>query len=111
MISSFEWYQLKLFIEHTTGVEMSSLHVILGVIIQFAAALLLRSSVARWTPWLIVLALELANEFSDLHLDQWPDPGSQYGEGAKDLLVTMVLPTVILLTARRMPGLYSRRSK
>lgn len=108
MISSSDWYQLKLFIEHATGVEMGILHVIAGVLIQLGVALLFRASVARWMPWLSVLVLEVVNEFSDLHLDQWPDPGSQYGEGAKDLLVTMFLPTIILLAARLRPKLFGR---
>ena len=111
MISSYDWYQTKLFIEHATGIEMGSLHVMAGVLIQFAAAFLLRMPVQRWAPWLIVLALELANEFSDLHLDQWPDLGSQYGEGAKDVLATMFLPTVILLVARLKPELFVRRKR
>ena len=108
MISSADWYQLKLFIEHTTGVEMGILHVIAGVLIQLGVAFLFRTSVGRWMPWLSVLVLEVVNEFSDLHLDQWPDRGSQYGEGAKDLLVTMFLPTIILLAVRLRPKLFGR---
>jgi hypothetical protein len=111
MISSYDWYQLKLFIEHASGIEMGSLHVIAGVLIQVATALLLRISVQRWTPWLILLALELLNEFSDLHLDQWPDSGSQYGEGAKDVLVTMFLPTLLMLTSRLKPALFGDRKR
>jgi hypothetical protein len=109
MISSANWYQFKLFVEHASGIEMGSLHVMAGVLIQLAAALILRMPIARWTPWLIVLALELGNEFSDLHLDQWPDFGSQYGEGAKDVLATMLLPTVIFILARAKPGLFVHR--
>jgi hypothetical protein len=42
----------------------------------------------------------------DLWLEQWPDPGQQYGEGAKDLLLTMAVPTIIMLAARSRPDLF-----
>jgi hypothetical protein len=87
---------------------MDSLHVLAGVIIQLTAAALLRTDVADRRPWLLVLALELANEANDLFVEQWPDPGMQWGEGAKDVLLTMLLPTLIALVARRRPSLFTR---
>jgi hypothetical protein len=105
-----DWYQLKLFAEHTLGVSMDSLHVIVGVIIQFGAAMALRTQVTRWRPWLIVLAVELVNEWADLHVEKWPDLAMQYGEGAKDILLTMLLPTLILAAGRLSPALLARRA-
>ncbi len=105
-----DWYQLKLFAEHTLGVSMDSLHVIVGVIIQFGAAMALRTQVTRWRPWLIVLAVEHDNEWAALHVEKWPDPAMQYGEGAKDILLTMLLPTLILAAGRLSPALLARRA-
>ena len=34
-------------------------------------------------------ALILCNEAVDLWVERWPDPGQPYGEGVKDLLLTM----------------------
>jgi len=87
---------------------MDSLHVIGGVLLQFAAAMVMRTDVASGRPWLLVLALELANEASDLLVEQWPDPAMQWGEGGKDVLLTMLLPTLILIVARRRPSVLGR---
>ena len=103
-----EWYELKQFLEHASGFSMDALHVIAGVAVQLAAAALLRSSVARWAPWLILLALELLNEAADLYVEQWPQRGMQLGEGVKDVLLTMALPTLLLLAARLRPALFAR---
>ena len=82
---------------------MDSLHVIVGVVLQLFVASLTRRGLADWRPWSVVLALEVANEINDLWVERWPDPGQQYGEGMKDLLLTMLLPTVLLLVARYRP--------
>jgi hypothetical protein len=89
---------------------MDSLHVLAGLMVQLATAAMLRTTVADRRPWLLVLGLELANEASDLVVEQWPDPGMQLGEGAKDMLLTMLLPSLMLLIARRRPGLLARSS-
>lgn len=100
-----DWYQIKLFAEHSTGFSMDALHVIAGVVLQLAAAAIFRSSLARPLPLLVVLALELLNEAYDLRVEKWPLPGMQYGEGAKDIVMTMLLPLLLFLVARRHPKL------
>lgn len=106
MISDLDWYQLKLFLQHASAVDMDSLHVLLGVAVQFVVALALRVPVTRWTPWLAVILIEIVNEWNDLRVEQWPDAGMQYGEAAKDILLTLVLPTLILSVARLRPNLF-----
>ena len=54
--------------------------------------------------WL--LAAILWNEAVDLWVERWPDPGMQYGEGAKDVLLTMALPTILIWAARWRPDLF-----
>ena len=88
---------------------MDSLHVVVGLLLQLTVAGVFRSTLKSWRPWLAVLALELANEANDLLVERWPDPGRQWGEGAKDVLLTMLLPTVLLLVARRLPQLLTGR--
>ena len=97
------WYQIKLLIEHASGVTMDALHVILGVILQMAFARLTRVPLSSWRPWLFVFALLLINEASDLWVEQWPVPAMQYGEGLKDIVLTMLLPTLLLVSARPRP--------
>jgi hypothetical protein len=100
------WHEWKLFFERTVAFSNDSVHVIGGVLIQLAAALLLRKPLSSWWPWLVVLLLALINEFIDLWVEQWPEPAMQYGEGFKDLLLTMMLPTVLLLSLRVFPSLF-----
>jgi diacylglycerol kinase len=102
-VSADDWYQVKLFLERASGFSMDALHVIVGVLLQLAIAALFRTSVARLLPLLAVLALELVNEASDFRVEIWPQPGMQLGESAKDIILTMVLPTLIFLVARYRP--------
>ena len=99
------WYQLKLFIEHASGVSMDTLHVLAGFAIFLVAALALKRSAASALPWLATLLLEIGNEAYDLTVELWPDLGSQLGEAAKDIILTMTLPTILLLVARWRPSL------
>ena len=101
------WYQIKLFVAHASGSSMDSLHVIAGVAIQLLVAAAWRIPVAGWRPWLAVLGLGLLNEAADLALERWPHPGMQMGEAANDLLLTMALPTALMLAARYRPSLFS----
>ena len=104
-LGGFDWYQLNLFVEHSTGISMDAMHIIVGVVLQLLIALLFKSSVARPMPLLAVLALALLNEANDFRVEIWPDPGMQFGEAAKDIVLTMFLPTLIFLVARRRPRL------
>ena len=91
------------------SVEKDALHIYAAFAVQAGAAALLRTSLARWLPWFVVLAVELANEWMDVwfgeeaHIQQWQLDGARH-----DLINTMILPTVILLLARYAPGLFRR---
>ena len=104
---AMEWSQTKTFIEHTIGFSHDALHVMVGVCLQLLFAGLLRRSARSVWPWLMVLGLELANEWVDLHVEVWPQHGMQWGESAKDVLLTMALPTLLLIVARCRPRLLS----
>ena len=99
------WYQVKLFIEHASGISMDALHILVGFAIFLLAALALRRSTASTLSWLATLVLEIGNEAYDLTVELWPDLASQLGEGAKDIILTMALPTLVLLVARWRPTL------
>jgi hypothetical protein len=108
--AAVDWYQVKLFAERATGFSMDGLHVIAGVALLLLLAALFRSSVDRPLPLLCVLGLALLNEANDFRVEIWPDPGMQFGESAKDLALTMVLPLLIFLVARYRPTLLAQRS-
>ena len=100
------WYQAKLFFEHSLSISHDSLHFIVGVLLWLALGLLLRRPLTSWRPWLWLLAAILWNEAVDLWVERWPDLGQQYGEGAKDLLLTMLLPTILTWALRSRPDLF-----
>lgn len=100
------WYQGKLFLERTLALNHDALHVIFGVLVWLVLGAVTRRSLGAVRPWLGLLAIIGWNETVDLWVERWPDPGMQYGEGAKDLLLTMLLPSVLLLAVRFAPGLF-----
>ena len=103
------WYQAKLLIEHASGISMDALHVLAGVLLQLLFAELFRIPLRNWRPWLFVLVLALLNEAGDLWVERWPEPAMQYGEGWKDIALTMLLPTILMLRARFRPEVLGER--
>ena len=100
-----EWYQVKLFVAHLTTLSMDALHIVGGFVGLLLVARLFRRPVTDARQWLAVLALELLNEWSDLTVERWPEMASQLGEGMKDIFLTMLVPTILLLIARHRPRL------
>jgi hypothetical protein len=109
-MSFLGWYQLKLFIEHTSGISMDALHILVGFALFLVVARLLKTGAGSFRPWLALVLIELGNEAYDLHVELWPNLGSQLGEGAKDILLTMALPTLLLVIARWRPHWLIRQS-
>ena len=105
------WKQGKLFVEHSLSLTNDSLHVIVGVLAWLVLALLLRRPLSSWRPWLALVVLLLLNEVVDRWTERWPNPGHQYGEAAKDLLLTMIVPTVLLFAVRYRPDLFRARRR
>jgi hypothetical protein len=105
------WHELKELVRHGSEWPMDTLHVIGGVVLQLMLAALLRTSLASKWPWLILLTLELANEGYDLWFERWPSLGMQVGEGLRDLVGTMLLPTLLWWIARARPSLLSGRRR
>lgn len=107
----FLWQDAKTFLEHTITVSSDAVHVILGVACMFAVAIVARRPLSHWAPWTAVLLLLLCNEAADLWIERWPVRAMQYGESAKDVMLTMLLPTLLLLVARFAPDVYARQTR
>jgi hypothetical protein len=104
-----DWGETKIVIaEVSGGMSNDAIHILIGVAIQLALAAVLRVSVAHWFPWLAVLAIAIVNEYYDLGQEVWPARDVQIGESLKDVLLTMAVPTVLLLAARFTPRLLVR---
>jgi hypothetical protein len=102
------WHEGKLFIEHAISIHHDALHVIVGVLLWLVFGFVIRRSLSSWYPWLWLLAVILWSETVDLWVEQWPNPGQQYGEGAKDVFLTMFLPTVLMFAIRWRPAMFAR---
>lgn len=103
------WIEVKAFAESALGISNDALHVILGVVLHLALAAIWRGSLARIWPWAMVLLLQLGNEVVDLATERWPSPGEQFGESAKDIALTMILPSLLLVLARFWPAVLGTR--
>lgn len=101
-----QWYEIKTFVEHSFAFSDDALHVWVGVLLQLGVAAVTKRPISSWTPWLAVFGFEIANELSDFWFERWPDTAMQVGEGAKDLILTMLLPTVLLIATRHAPRLF-----
>jgi hypothetical protein len=101
------WYDLKQFISQGIDVSTDACHVVAGVILQLLFVWISRRGLRGSLPWAAVLAIGLINEAGDLAALRWPSLASQLGEGFKDILLTMLLPTVLLCLARRKPEVFT----
>lgn len=105
----WSWYDTKHLVERSIAFSSDSLHVLAGVVVLLAAALVLRRPVSNWRPWLVVFTLICLNELIDLKFDHWPMRSAQYGESLKDMLLTMAIPTLLLFATRYAPRLFKPR--
>lgn len=101
------WHQGKLFIEHGLSVEHDALHVLAGIVAWIVLAIVLRRPLSSARPLLWLFALALWNEAVDLWVELWPDLGMQLGEGAKDLVLSVIVPLSLCLLIRARPALFA----
>ena len=73
--------------------------------------MIFRQPISSCRVWLALLFVNFFNEFVDLWIERWPDPARQYGQGMKDLLLTMTIPTILILVARFAPRLLVRQAE
>ncbi len=94
------WFELKELIGQYTGLERDALHVHAALFLYVVAMAVFRRSRHSRVPWLVVLAILVANEAYDL-IHNWSD-GPQWAleSSAKDLWNTMLWPTVLLFVGR-----------
>lgn len=89
------WQNTKVWTGEVTGLPDSALHALVGMLLLYLGALVLRRPPWTWRPWLLVLVLELANETYDML-----NPASgedRLGASIHDLWLTMFCPTLMLV--------------
>jgi hypothetical protein len=98
-----DWVQFKVYLTEVTDLSQDALHIYAAALIQVAAALLLRRSLAHSLPWLCVFVLLAFNEVVDLAEPGKPVEEWQVLGGLQDVWNTLLLPTVLMLLARFAP--------
>jgi cell shape-determining protein MreD len=102
-----DWEQVKSAISLWTELERDALHIYAAILVQIAAAALLRRSLASPLPLLVVLAAALLNEALDITRDgvfeDW-----ERGAALHDLWNSMLVPTLLALLVRFAPRLFVR---
>jgi len=101
------WYAVKDTLEITAGIDDMSLHVVGGVVLQVSIAALFRVSLTSILPWLVVLNVQVLNEAADLYWSGLKGDQSLLASTI-DTVATILLPTVVLLLARRRPDALKR---
>jgi len=94
----WDWTFDKMQIATWTGLADDTLHTHAGLLILVLAAFVLRRAPWHWLPWLTALVAELANEAWDLLQPFYPTDEGNIPASLHDIWVTMLWPTVILLT-------------
>ncbi|AMO72113.1 hypothetical protein [Sphingorhabdus sp. M41] len=100
-----DWFEIKNWLELSTGLDRDSLHIYAGVGVQLTIALLCRRSLASPIPWLFVAVVALVNEYYDYSFVPENVSGTTgyYDEGIRDVWNTLLLPSLFLIIARFWP--------
>ena len=91
---------IKHAIGEATGLADDALHIYAALLLYFGSALVLRWRLHEAKPWLLVLAVTIANEVWDYYAILREDDPVSWPHHAKDLWNTMLVPTALLLLAR-----------
>lgn len=105
-----DWVQFKDYLSEVSGLSQDALHIYAALLVQTAAAALLRRSLAHPLPLLCLVLVLAVNEAIDLAepgkpIEQWQVLG-----GLRDLWNTLLLPTALMLLARFAPALMTGRA-
>lgn|GEM_PF-1698408 len=97
-----DWLAVKASIADVTDLSRDALHLLSGLLGQLALVLIARSWLGALWPWLLILIAAGANEWWDLTSAIWPgeDRARQWYESAKDMVTTMLLPTLMIVVSR-----------
>ena len=100
------WYEIKDWLEQFTGLDRDSLHIYGTVGLQLLFVFILRRPLASIWPWLLAFGVVLLNEYADIsRFDSWQAVPETFRNGIKfDLWNSMVLPTILMVTARFFPN-------
>lgn len=97
---TWDWIYYKTILSLWLQVSDDVLHIHAGLLLLVAAALVLRRAPWDWRPWLVVAAVESANELYDVFQTAYVTDEGNWASAWHDFWLTMLWPTVILLVFR-----------
>ncbi len=102
--------EAKLLIVQHVGLEKDALHIYVALIVFLVACRLFRWPASSWKPWFVVLGVTLLGEALDIRhvLSVGNEIIADYHW--TDLWNTMLVPTVLVLTARY-TSIFSRKTE
>ena len=90
------WGPIKTGIEHSLGLSSDAMHIHAGVALLLFFAWVTRRPLHDWRPWLMLLAVEVANEIIDMN-QRAGSLERNWDASRHDLINTMFLPTLLVL--------------
>jgi hypothetical protein len=102
------WEQARPFAEHSIGFSSNSLVTIAAVLIQLLACALLRKPISSIWPWLVIFLLICGNEAVYFRSIGWSADEPQLRLRVTHFLLTLAVPTMLMLAARWWPRLLAR---
>jgi hypothetical protein len=101
-----DWVTIKTSLTDITSLGRDALHIISGLGIHVLLVFTFRSFFGALVPWTVTLGIALANEWLDLSSEIWVDElrHEQWEDSAKDVVTTMLVPTVLLVLSRFAPA-------
>lgn len=100
MTPSSPFQEGKLWLVDHLGLAKDALHVHIGLILFFSAAILFRWKLSSWKPWAVVATAAILGEILDLRDSAAYKSPIHYSANWHDIWNTLFWPTVLLLLAR-----------
>ena len=91
---------MKFGLEQRIPFDADWLHIVVGPVIMAAATVISRQPLSSWFPWFVVVSIAVLNEMVDLSVKEKSIPRTSYAESATDLMLTIAVPTLVMLYAR-----------
>ncbi len=96
---AIKWGGWKSAAEQFFGLSPDAMHVHVSILLLLFFALVTRRRLYNPLPWVLLLVVELTNEFIDMN-QPWGSVESNWPASRHDILNTMFLPTVLILVLR-----------
>lgn len=95
-----DWQDSKSALVEHANLSRDALHIYFALAIFLAACWLFKWRPSSWKPWLLLLAVQSTNELFDMFASLQDDGVIWIWANIKDMVNTMIGPTVLLLAAR-----------